>query len=434
MSLDRLWFYGAKMRLSRWLRDEVISVPLEPILHPSRERLQWLGVSTIIGHATFAYVWGTLIAQPFESVPLRMLLGALGIALLLPAVNRDLSARVTLWAFGLICWLQLPLFFFWMYWMNHGSAVWLASVACMIVIYYHLTDWRIATLGMASGMALSLLLAHPQPLAGHDPSLSLDHLVVLGFAWVCALLLGASSANLRRTRLTNTLSTMAVMAHELRTPLATMNLMGDVLRTLAHNDVSESRRHTIEDLASRLQNLVRGMHQQIDTQIGNAQLMRLPREKSALQAAELVNEVVQNYPYRSSSERDCVRLQVQHDFCFIGSRTLFAQTLSNLIKNALHALASARHAPRPGDLRIDVGLHRGRGRIAVSDDGVGIPHARQRRIFEPFFSSPPGVGHGLGLSFCRRVVEAARGSITVYAEPEVGAVFLIDLPLHTPTH
>jgi two-component system, CAI-1 autoinducer sensor kinase/phosphatase CqsS len=48
-----------------------------------------------------------------------------------------------------------------------------------------------------------------------------------------ALLLGASSANLRRTRLLNTLSTMGVMAHEMRTPLATVNLLGDVLRNLA---------------------------------------------------------------------------------------------------------------------------------------------------------------------------------------------------------
>lgn len=293
-------------------------------------------------------------------MPLWVLLGALGVVLLLPAVTRDLTARATLWAFGLVSWLQLPRFFCWMYWMNHGSAVWLASVACMIVIYYHLTDWRLATLGLASGMALSFVLAQPPPpLAGVDPSASPEHVAVLGFAWVCALLLGASSANLRCIRLANTQSTLAVMAHELRTPLATVNLMGDVLRTLARNDLSENKRRKIEDLASRLQHLVRGMHQQIDTPICNAQLMRLRREKSALQAAALVSEVVENYPYRSSSERD------------------------------------------------------------------------YQRIFEPFFSSPSGAGHGLGLAFCKHVVEAARGSFTVHAEPEVGAVFVIDLPLHT---
>src|SRR5690606_38579970 len=102
-------------------------------------------------------------------------------------------------------------------WMNHGNAVWLASVACMIVIYYHLTDWRIASLGMVGGIVLSYLLASPAALSAPEPALGADHVVVLGFAWASSILLGASSANLRRTRLVNALSTMAVMAHELRT-------------------------------------------------------------------------------------------------------------------------------------------------------------------------------------------------------------------------
>jgi two-component system CAI-1 autoinducer sensor kinase/phosphatase CqsS len=431
--LDQLWFHSAKTRLSRWLLDEIVRAPLEPILHPSRERLQWLGAFTVIGHAVFAYLWSTLMPQPHENVALRLLIAAMGIPLVLPAVNRDLSGRNAVWVFGVCSWLQLPLFFFWMYWMNHGNAVWLASVACMIVIYYHLTDWRIASLGMVSGILLSLLLASPQPLAGPGPALGMDHLVVLGFAWVSSLLLGASSANLRRSRLTNTLSTMAVMAHELRTPLATVNLMGDVLRTLAQNDVPESKSRKIEDLASRLQNLARNMNRQIDTQISNAQLMRLPREQSRIHAADLVAEVVHNYPYRSTRERDCVRLHVQNDFCFVASRPLFVQVVTNLLKNALHSLASASNAPKPGDLRVDVGLHHGKGRIAVSDDGVGIPHARQARIFEPFFSTQAGIGHGLGLTFCKNVVETAQGSISVHSEPAMGAVFMIDLPLHTHT-
>lgn len=432
LPLDRLGFHSAKTRLTRWLLDEIVHAPFEPILHPSRERLRWLGAFTLLGHATFAYLWVVLLPQPFESVAIRMLVAATGIALLLPAVTRDLNARLTLWIFGFCCWLQLPLYFFWMYWMNHGNAVWLASVACMIVIYYHLTDWRIATLGTASGIGLSYWIASPAFLTGPEPALELEHVVVLTFAWASSILLGASSANLRRTRLVNALSTMAVMAHELRTPLATANLMGDVLRTLARNDSTESKDSRLDDLATRLQNLVRSMNQQIDTQISNAQLLRLPRERTPIDAVALVNEVIAHYPYRSSRERDCVSLHVQNDFSFLGSRALFAQVLTNLLKNALHSLASASNAPKPGDLRLDVGLHHGRGRIAVSDDGIGIGHEQVSRIFEPFFSTQSGVGHGLGLTFCKNVVEAAHGSISVYSRPAMGAVFMVNLPLHTP--
>lgn len=74
-------------------------------------------------------------------------------------------------------------------------------MACMVVIYYHLTDWRLATLGALTGIGLSYLLATPPPQPLPDTTTGLDHLVVLGFAWASSIMLGASSANLRRTRL-----------------------------------------------------------------------------------------------------------------------------------------------------------------------------------------------------------------------------------------
>ncbi|MBS3996759.1 MAG: HAMP domain-containing histidine kinase, partial [Hydrogenophaga sp.] len=86
------------------------------------------------------------------------------------------------------------------------------------------------------------------------------------------------------------------------------------------------------------------------------------------------------------------------------------------------------------DLQLTVGLHRGQGRIAVSDKGVGIAPEQLHRIFEPFYSTQAGAGSGLGLSFCQNVVEAAQGALTVHAEPNVGAVFMIDLPLASSPH
>ena len=79
-------------------------------------------------------------------------------------------------------------------------------------------------------------------------------------------------------------------------------------------------------------------------------------------------------------------------------------------------------------------MHHGKGRIAVSDDGLGIAHEQQTRIFEPFFSTLAGAGNGLGLTFCKNVVEAAQGSLSVHSEPGLGAVFMIDLPLSQPIH
>ncbi len=426
---DRFWVHNARLRLWRWVVDEIVRAPLEPILHPSTVRLQWLGFFTFAGHFLFGYLWGQAIPQPYEFFGFRMVLALTGLLLLLPRVNRDLSAKASVWVFGIIFWLQLPMFFAWMFLMNEGNKVWLASVCSMILIYFHITDWRLASLGTATGFVVAaglfLLTRTHQTWVG----IELENLTLISFSLVMSLMLGMSGANLRRVRLISTLSTMGVMAHELRTPLATVNLVGDVLRGLAQHDVPEPKRKKLEELSLRLQNLVRSMNRQIDTQISNAQLLRLPRPTAHLNAFELVQDVIGQYPFRSPRERECVELALDQDFGFLGSRAQFSQVLVNLVKNALHALASSGEAPRPGDLRIEVTMRGERGRIVIADKGTGIPLKKQHRIFEPFFSLQSSVGNGLGLTFCKNVVEASDGRLLLQSQPGHGAAFTIDLPL-----
>jgi two-component system, CAI-1 autoinducer sensor kinase/phosphatase CqsS len=429
---DRFWVHNARNRLWRWIVDEIVRAPLEPILHPSTVRLQWLGVFTFGGHFLFGWLWGMVMPQPFEVFGVRIVLALTGLLLLFPRVNRDIHSKTTLWVFGIMFWLQLPMFFGWMFLMNEGNKVWLASVCSMILIYFHVTDWRLASLGTATGFAgavgLFLLTRTDQTWAGLDP----ENIMLVGFSLVMSLMLGMSGANLRRVRLINTLSTMGVMAHELRTPLATVNLVGDVLRGLAQHDVPEPKRKKLEELSLRLQNLVRSMNRQIDTQISNAQLLRLPRPTTHLNAVELVQDVIGQYPFRSPRERESVELALEQDFGFLGSRAQFSQVLVNLIKNALHALAASGEAPKPGDLRIAVTLQDDRGQIVVTDRGTGIPLQKQHRIFEPFFSLQSSVGNGLGLTFCKNVVEASDGVLRLQSHPGKGATFTIDLPLRDP--
>ena len=429
LPLDRLWVHNARERLWRWVVDEIVRAPLEPILHPSTVRLQWLGLFTFGGHFMFAWLWGRLLPQPYEIFSVRVGLAVMGLLLLLKRVNRDLTGKASVWVFGIMFWTQLPMYFGWMYLMNEGNKVWLASVCAMILIYYHITDWRLATLGTVTGFGVAaglfMLTRTDQAWLGLD----IENLTVMSFAWVMSIMLGMSGANLRRVRLLHTLSTMGVMAHELRTPLASVSLMGDVLRAMAQDDVPEAKRKKLHELAAKLQNMVRSMNRQIDTQISNAQLLRLPRLSSRIMAFELVQDVVAQYPYRSPRERDCVTLDLNQDFCFLGSRAQFSQVLVNLIKNALHALAAANGSLVRGDLHIAVEVRHNSGWLTVSDKGTGIPLTKQQRVFEPFFSLQSSVGNGLGLSFCKNVVEAADGRLSLRSDPPHGAVFMIELPL-----
>jgi two-component system CAI-1 autoinducer sensor kinase/phosphatase CqsS len=286
-----------------------------------------------------------------------------------------------------------------------------------------------ATLGSATGVLVAWILfraAGPQTPGLPDEQVA-TNAVVIAFSWFMGLILGISSSNLRREQLNYTLGTMGIMAHELRTPLATMSLIGDAVRGEASR-CEPTAGHALERLASRLHALVRNMNHQIDTQIANARLMRLPTHKEAVSAAEVVSEAVTTYPYRSSRERESVTLRIHGDFQFAGSHSLFLQVVANLLKNALRSLAAASAASQPGDLVIEVVKAGHRGRIIVTDRGVGMDADLQARIFEPFFSTDRGSGHGLGLAFCQRVIQGANGTIRVQSELTQGASFIVELP------
>ena len=417
--------------LSRHAMVHWLVEPLVPILHPSPWRLRLFGLALTLGHPLFGWIWTDVIPQHYESYGLRAIMSALGAVLMLPWITNNLASPTTRFVVALIAWIELPVFFSWMYFSNGSGVAWLASVSAMILIYYHLTDWRIATGGLALGALATWGLL--QAIAPNNFYLNSDEKLldaaVIGFSWGCAVLLGLSTANLRREHLASTLTTMGIMAHELRTPLSTAALIGDALQLEAQRLPASPRTAQLDKLANRLHALVRNMNRQIDTEIANAKLLELPRYNELVLAGRLVRDVVQAYPFSTSRQRECIQVFVHHDFAFRSSRSQFSQVLDNLIKNALHSLMAAESRYAPGALRIEVGLLHERGRIVVSDEGMGIDAALLRQIFKPFFSSKRGSGHGLGLAFCQRVVQSAGGSIKVKSDFAMGAIFTIELPV-----
>lgn len=420
------------LRLRALATEASMLPPFGPVLHPSEWRIRALGLSTAVGHPLFHLVWTRWLPQPYDNPWERAAASVLGLVLLLaPGLHQQPPSRQAVWLFSCITWLTLPVYFTWMYLCNERNTVWLATLCMTCLIYYHLTDWRIATLGLALGLpAGGALFARFGPAVPSAPPVEIaTHAVLLAFALYMGLVLGISAYNLRREQLKQALGTMGIMAHELRTPLATMALIGDAVRQQAGGPVSGADRAVLGRLADRLHALVHHMNRQVDMQITNARLMHLRPRHDPVPVGATVRARVEAYPFRSEPERGCVQVHVIRDFAFAGTPDLFGQVIDNLVKNALRALAAQPDPPQPGDLRIEVERRGGRGHVAVVDRGAGMDPGLRARLFQPFVSTHQGSGHGLGLAFCLRVVRASRGQIRVESEPGQGARFLIELPV-----
>ncbi|MDE2048815.1 MAG: HAMP domain-containing histidine kinase, partial [Betaproteobacteria bacterium] len=409
------------------LREELFETPIEPILHASKVRIRLVGLFMLVGYPLFYAAWTYWSPQPYENLSMRIAGALLGASLLLPAFSADPSSRrAGIW-FNVVCFVNLPLYFSFMFIANDGNPVWLASLAAMILIYFHLTDWRIANIGLVAGAALAWLgVVTLAPYLiddlAHDLRASAS---IFFFAWSASTFLGLSGANLRRERLRQMLSTIGILAHELRTPLATISLISQALEARLERlsrsggiplaDYVETRAHT-----SKMSDLVKLMNQQINTQIANAGLLHPSLSKEDVRMSDVVSKVLADYPFASAEERDCVTVQIRADFSFTGSFNLACQLLVNLLKNALRALAAKPESLQTGDIVIQLHRHvvKGRtvGQLIVEDHGIGMPPEVLKRIFDPFFTTNTRSGHGLGLTFCIRATEAMHGRILCHSQ------------------
>lgn len=112
-----------------------------------------------------------------------------------------------------------------------------------------------------------------------------------------------------------------------------------------------------------------------------------------------------------------------------GSRDKLKQVLLNLVANARDAM------PRGGNLTFLASAENGTARMAVKDDGVGIPKENLNRIFDAFFTTKSKMsGVGLGLSICYSIVHQHGGTIAVESSPGDGTMFTVMLPaIQAPT-
>ena len=219
---------------------------------------------------------------------------------------------------------------------------------------------------------------------------------------------------------------LAVLAHELRNPLAPLRNGLHILKQ--RSDVDPALSQTVSMMDRQMTHLVRLVDDLLDVSRITRGKLELRRRKLLL--TEVLGNAVEASHHFIESHRHELSIDMPERNLFVdGDPDRLAQVFSNLLLNA------AKYTDPGGRITLSLGDECGEAVIAVQDNGIGIPPRALEQVFDMFSQVGShevrgSEGLGIGLSLVRTLVEMHGGTVRAYSEGSGrGARFTVRLPL-----
>ncbi len=209
-------------------------------------------------------------------------------------------------------------------------------------------------------------------------------------------------------------------AHELRTPLALMQVQLDLYHSNSHPDNDADTVQMIKMVTEQNDRL----NKMVKTLLDMSELQTVGRDDEIILDA-LVDEVLEDL--EPLAEGKNIRLIGKcKDITMVGSDILIYRLVYNLVENAI------KYNHSGGQVTVTADRKEKHVYLSVEDTGTGIPEELKERVFEPFFRvdksrSRELGGVGLGLALVREIVRVHDGSIAVKSNPSGGTIFEVVL-------
>ena len=210
-------------------------------------------------------------------------------------------------------------------------------------------------------------------------------------------------------------------AHELRTPLAVMQLQIDLYNSSKHPNNDTSAQQTISMITEQTERLSKTVRTLLDM----SELQTIARDEEIAISA-LVEEVLADLE-PLAQEKGINLIEKCDNVLLMGSDILIYRLVYNLVENAIKYNFSG------GTVTVNATQQNSQLHLTVEDTGNGIPEELKERIFEPFFRldksrSRELGGVGLGLALVREIVRVHNGSILVKNNANSGTTFEVIFP------
>jgi PAS domain S-box-containing protein len=219
---------------------------------------------------------------------------------------------------------------------------------------------------------------------------------------------------------------LAMLAHELRNPLAPIRTAVEILKVRGPTDAhSHWARDVIDRQVGHLTRLVDDLLDVSRITRGKVQLLRQPLEL----AAAVARAVETSRPLIDGRGHQLIVSLPPEPVSLDGDLTRLAQVLANLLNNA------AKYTPEGGRIELTVERNGQEAVLRVRDSGMGIPAEMLPKVFDLFTQGERALdraqgGLGIGLTLVRSLVELHGGSVSALSEgPDRGSEFVVRLPL-----
>ncbi len=419
----------------------------------SRRHMRVLGYAGAISLVSYYFIWTLVYPEDYESLVLRIA----GAALCLPAILIDrLESRLERWL--TLYWISavtfvLPFVFGFLLAMNAAHAeeigstklVWpLQNVVALFMFILLINDGPLATiLWLAATVAIFVVtLTTPDPNWSELSRVYLEPMPLYAFILVVGSLSIRNRDVIEHEKVRTMAAVGSTIAHELRTPFLGIRALAEgiqkylptllrtydlaVQRGLPVDPIRHSHVDALNLALSRINGEIDYSNRIVDMLLINSSESPVHEsEFSVFAAGACIEEALARYPFSGDTERDLVTLHIESDFRIHAPRVLVVHVLFNLIKNGIYYVRKA------GGNQISISTRRGGNynQIIVHDDGTGIAPHIVGRIFDRFFTTTEtGHGAGIGLSFCKLVMEGIGGSIHCDSAPGSYTRFTLEFP------
>lgn len=402
----------------------------------------WFGV---INFPFSYFMWTYIAPQPYESLSLRLIAALFCAGLLLKKYWPDVCKPYFQLYWLITITYSAAFFGSFMLMKNNFSLIWQMNYVQALLVIVLLVSWDIFFICLSIGVVLSILAflvaMHIDHAAYYFADLNWS---VPIYMFIYAILIGAvfsrNKGRVEAAKMDAAYTISANIAHELRTPLASINAAANsaqknFLVLLKAYELVQAQQQNIEkiptnklkllpEIFTNIQDEVRYANLFIDMLLLNIQNLQVKEsDLSITSALQLIEHALGRFPFDEAQEQ-LVHLNKAQDIQIEVVPLFFEHIIFNLIKNALYYIQAARK----GTVEIWCELGTKCNYIHFKDSGAGINKEILGKLFERFFTARYQ-GTGVGLAFCKQMMGQFGGDITCDSVEGAYTHFILAFPI-----